>query len=125
MARLRFTLGGAAPNGLTALRWRAPDGELVLLGFPLEERPPSRQEPLLTIAELRIAAAMLEGKTSGQIARERGRSSRTVENQVGAIFRKLHVSSRGELAARWAGYLQRVSAAPPHGQGPRAAAPRG
>jgi DNA-binding NarL/FixJ family response regulator len=96
---------------LTALRWRVPGGEVVLLGVSLEERAPSRHEPLLTAAELRIAAAVLAGKTSHRIARERGRSPRTVENQIGAIFRKLGVASRSELAARWGTYLLRVSAA--------------
>ncbi|CAN5767663.1 hypothetical protein BH11MYX4_BH11MYX4_35440 [soil metagenome] len=54
----------------------------------------------LTQAERSVTAGLLNGHDNARIARERGTSVRTVANQVASIFRKLGVSSRGELAAR-------------------------
>jgi DNA-binding CsgD family transcriptional regulator len=44
--------------------------------------------------------ALLEGISYAEIARRRRRSVSTVAKQAGSAFRKLGVSSRGELAAR-------------------------
>jgi DNA-binding NarL/FixJ family response regulator len=65
----------------------------VVLAYPLAE-PPN-----LSAAERAITRAVLLGKSNDEIARERGRSVRTVANQVAAVFRKLGVGSRSELAA--------------------------
>lgn len=54
----------------------------------------------LTPAERAVAARLLNGHDNARVARERGTSVRTIANQVASIFRKLGVSSRGELAAR-------------------------
>ena len=54
----------------------------------------------LSVAERDITRRLLDGHDNARIARERGTSRRTVANQVASIFRKLRVSSRGELSAR-------------------------
>jgi DNA-binding CsgD family transcriptional regulator len=55
---------------------------------------------LLTCAELEVVAEVLRARSNARIARDRGRSPRTIANQLAAIFRKLRVGSRAELAAR-------------------------
>lgn len=57
----------------------------------------------LTSTERSVLAALLSGSTNGDIARRRSCSEHTVANQVQAIFRKLGVRSRGELAVRLQG----------------------
>lgn len=53
----------------------------------------------LTDSEREVTGALLRGDTNAEIARCRGSSTRTVANQVRAIFEKLDVHSRAELAA--------------------------
>lgn len=53
----------------------------------------------LTIAEAAIAQALTEGATTKEIAAARGTSTRTVANQIRAIFIKAGVNSRTELLA--------------------------
>jgi DNA-binding NarL/FixJ family response regulator len=57
-------------------------------------------DPRLTSAERQVVAGVLDGRSNAAIARARRTSSRTVANQLAAIYRKLGVSSRWELAAR-------------------------
>ncbi len=52
----------------------------------------------LSAAEREVARLVLEGRSSREIAKVRGTSARTIANQLAAIFRKLGVSSRAELA---------------------------
>lgn len=69
----------------------------------LPEAPRSASGPgrgRLSGAELSIVESVLQGATNCEIARERGSSARTVAHQIAAVYRKLGVSSRGELAAR-------------------------
>jgi DNA-binding NarL/FixJ family response regulator len=47
-----------------------------------------------------VLALLERGLSNAEIARSRGRSPRTVANQVAKIFEKLGVSSRSELYAR-------------------------
>ncbi len=54
----------------------------------------------LSAAERAVVRAACRGTPSAVIAGVRGTSRRTVENQLGAIYRKLGVHSRTELAAR-------------------------
>lgn len=54
----------------------------------------------LTKTEQEVEVAILAGKTSREIAAERGRSHFTIVNQVCSVLRKRGVSSRAELAAR-------------------------
>lgn len=51
----------------------------------------------LAPAELDVVCSLVEGKPHSEIARSRGTSERTVANQLGAAFRRLGVSGRGEL----------------------------
>jgi DNA-binding NarL/FixJ family response regulator len=53
----------------------------------------------LTDAERQVVTGVLNGRTNAAIALARRTSSRTVANQLAAIYRKLGVSSRWELAA--------------------------
>jgi DNA-binding CsgD family transcriptional regulator len=54
----------------------------------------------LSRAEREVASLACHGRSDVEIARERGASSRTVENQLHAVYRKLGIHSRTELAAR-------------------------
>lgn len=54
----------------------------------------------LTEAESQVTAQIIAGSTNADIAKRRNASEFTVANQVQAIFRKLQVRSRSELAAR-------------------------
>ncbi len=74
---------------------RSDETDFALFSFtPTEHRH-------LTEAERDVALAITRGLSNAEIAALRHRSPRTVANQVAAILRKLDVSSRGELAARF------------------------
>jgi DNA-binding CsgD family transcriptional regulator len=75
---------------------RLGEESYMVLSFPLGA--PILPENL-SPAEREILAAVLEGATYAEIARVRGTSARTVSNQVAALFAKLGVRSRVELAA--------------------------
>jgi len=70
--------------------------EFGVLSVPLE--PPGMLD-VLSAAEREVALAALEGLSNTAIARARGTSPRTVANQLAALYRKLGVKSRAELAA--------------------------
>jgi DNA-binding NarL/FixJ family response regulator len=53
----------------------------------------------LTPAEQAVAGRIVEGASFREIGKERGTSQRTIANQAKAIYRKLGVGSRLELAA--------------------------
>ncbi len=72
----------------------------MVASFPLPPAPRGRPRPPLTAAEREVMAALLDGTSYAEIARRRRRSVSTVAKQAGSAFRKLGVSSRGELAAR-------------------------
>ena len=79
--------------------WPIGDGTLAALRFPAW----SAEAMLgLTVAERGVVAGLLEGRSYSQIAAARGRSLRTVANQVASAYRKLGVGSRLELVARFA-----------------------
>jgi DNA-binding NarL/FixJ family response regulator len=75
--------------------------ELLVVSAPLA--PPAT----LTRAEQEVAAAVLAGASNAAIAKARGTSVRTVANQLSTIFRRLGVTSRGELAVKLAGQTSR------------------
>jgi DNA-binding CsgD family transcriptional regulator len=56
----------------------------------------------LTPSEIEVLERILAGDSNAEIAGRRGTSVRTVAKQVAAIFEKVGVSSRRELAARLA-----------------------
>ena len=54
----------------------------------------------LSPGECAVVDLALEGLSNAQIARLRGRSPKTVANQLAAAFARLNVHSRAELASR-------------------------
>jgi DNA-binding CsgD family transcriptional regulator len=86
-----------APPELSAHTFRVGAEEFVVLSYPMARVLPP---PELTSAERHVVVALMEGKSNAAIAEERGTSPRTIANQVAAVFRKLGVRSRAELAAR-------------------------
>jgi len=100
-ASLGRGLKSGEPPGFLARRFFAGDEELVVASFPLPPtaRGRSPRSPL-TAAERDVMTALLDGRSYADIARRRRRSVSTVSKQAGSAFRKLGVSSRGELAAR-------------------------
>jgi DNA-binding NarL/FixJ family response regulator len=82
------------PDGLTASVFEIGGERLVVLGYPI-----THDASGLTRAEQDVVDGALAGKSNRRIAVERGRSARTVANQMASAFRKLGVASRSELAA--------------------------
>ena len=62
-------------------------------------RPDLCLAPLLTSTEYAVARLLADGNSRSEIAALRNASTRTVANQVSAVFRKLNVSGRLELLA--------------------------
>jgi DNA-binding NarL/FixJ family response regulator len=71
--------------------------EHLVLSFPLPEVTLPAE---LTDAERAIARLLLTGRSNRDIALARGRAVSTVAKQIAALYRKLGVGSRAELAAR-------------------------
>ena len=70
-------------------------------GFEIDMPRPDRcLGAELPSAELAVIRCLVEGLSHGEIARLRGTSTRTIANQIGAVFRRLHVSGRNELVQR-------------------------
>jgi len=72
-------------------------GDYAVLSFAL----PAGYDPLLTRAERDVALLVLAGKSHDEIAKIRGRATRTIANQVASVFRKLGVASRTELLVKF------------------------
>jgi len=68
----------------------------------LDPKGLSRIATELTEAEREVVAAIVEGHTEAAIARRRRTSIRTVQNQLGQIYRKTGCRSRAELVAKLA-----------------------
>lgn len=71
--------------------------ELRVVGLP---RPDVALAKLLPSAELSVIRSLVEGQSYRQIAAARGTSTRTIANQISAVFRRLRVSGRNELVLR-------------------------
>jgi DNA-binding NarL/FixJ family response regulator len=84
-------------RGLRAVRFVHRGEVFVVVSYPTELDVGTDD---LTPAEADIARMVVRGMTNNEIAEARGRSANTVANQLKAIFRKLHVSSRIELVRR-------------------------
>ncbi|MFT3913713.1 MAG: helix-turn-helix transcriptional regulator [Anaeromyxobacteraceae bacterium] len=85
----------SAPRGLVA--WRiAGEEDVALLEWPTAA--PATPDGL-TEAEREVLGLVREGLSNADIARRRGRSVRTVANQIASIFAKCGVRSRAELFA--------------------------
>lgn len=76
------------------------DGAIAVISAPTRH---PRLRDQLTDAERAIVARIAAGDSNRAIAAARGTSSRTVANQIAAIFAKLGVASRAELIARLRG----------------------
>ena len=72
--------------------------ELCWVVLPVEARGLDPRS--LTSAERQVVIGVLNGRSNAAIAAARHTSSRTVANQLAAIYRKLGVSSRWELVVR-------------------------
>jgi DNA-binding CsgD family transcriptional regulator len=72
------------------------DAVLAVVKVPLIERSPLSK---LTPVERHVASLAARGLSNAAIGRQRGKSERTVANQMASILRKLSVGSRYELAA--------------------------
>jgi DNA-binding CsgD family transcriptional regulator len=71
---------------------------LVVVSLPVKEDVPATTR--LSPAERAVSRQVLAGLSNAAIARRRGCSPRTIANQLAAVYRKLGVSSRAELAAK-------------------------
>jgi len=63
-------------------------------------RPDLGLNPILPPAELDVIRLLIEGLPYKEIAGRRGTSTRTIANQITAVFRRLRVSGRNELVHR-------------------------
>jgi DNA-binding CsgD family transcriptional regulator len=78
------------------------DLEFAIFSFPLS---PPRVPVSLSPAEREIALLLDRGESRADIARARGRSIATVNNQIRSLYAKLGVGSRGKLALALRGRL--------------------
>jgi DNA-binding NarL/FixJ family response regulator len=67
----------------------------------------SQVEALLSPAEFRVAAAVAGGRTNREVADALFLSVKTVDFHLQAIYRKLGLRSRTELAVRMSGAVER------------------
>jgi DNA-binding CsgD family transcriptional regulator/tetratricopeptide (TPR) repeat protein len=97
-ARVPLEAAHAAFDRLGARPWaQRAAGELRASGVELPgDRPAGAGD--LTAAELRVALLAADGRTNPEIATELFVSRRTVEHQLSAVYRKLDLRSRAELA---------------------------
>lgn len=86
------------PRGLEMKRFHLGDVELVVLDYPLAEGAALLQERL-TATQRAIALLALEGYANRDIALRRAVSEKTVSKHLAAVYQRLGVSSRAELAA--------------------------
>jgi DNA-binding NarL/FixJ family response regulator len=70
------------------------DRELRVISIP---RPDCSLQQLLPPAELAVIRLLVEGHSYVEIAKLRGTATRTIANQITAVFRRLRVSGRNEL----------------------------
>lgn len=85
-------------SSLRASRLEAGALDLLIISYPVRSEP---SLAALTATERAILELLLAGMSTTAIAVERGRAERTVANQIAAIYRKLGVGSRSELAAHF------------------------
>jgi DNA-binding NarL/FixJ family response regulator len=82
---------------LRATRFRLAGDDFVVVSYQQSDLAAPAS---LTSTERVVFSALLAGQSNQQIATSRGRSLRTVANQVAAVFAKLGVRSRAELFAK-------------------------
>lgn len=64
------------------------------------ERPDCHLDQVLPPAELSVIRSLVEGQSYSEIATKRGTSTRTIANQIAAVFRRMRVSGRSSLLLR-------------------------
>lgn len=95
------TAGISPPADLEVHRFMLGSDEYLAISFPLPStRSESEPAVSLTPSEREILGLLVEGRSNADIAHLRGKSPRTIANQVASIFRKLGVGSRRELRSR-------------------------
>jgi DNA-binding NarL/FixJ family response regulator len=87
-----------APVDLRALTFRLGPDELAVLSFPIDR---AIVPEVVTDSERAIGIALAQGLSNAEIAAVRGRSVRTIANQVASLLRKLGARSRAEVGARF------------------------
>jgi DNA-binding CsgD family transcriptional regulator len=95
------------PRGLRCDHVSVDGEEYLVLDFPAADAAEAAEPGpwSLTPAEREVAAAAVAGQSNQEIAAARRASTRTIANQLAAIYRKLGINSRAELAALWQGTL--------------------
>ena len=80
-------------------QWQLGSETYVVISVPAYD---TEAADALTVAEHDIVSLILLGQTYDQIAQARGSCSTTVTNQIRAIFEKLGVDSKAQLAQKLA-----------------------
>jgi DNA-binding NarL/FixJ family response regulator len=91
---------GSKSDGMlagTLSRLAVGERELRVVALP---RPDRRLFKVLPPAELAVIRLLVEGYCYEEMARIRGTATRTVANQITAVFRRMRVSGRSELLSR-------------------------
>jgi DNA-binding NarL/FixJ family response regulator len=91
-------------DDVRAWKIRVADGIFAVISLPA---PGGAALPELTAAEHAVVEHIVRGDSNKQIAAHRGRSVRTVANQIAAVFQKLRVASRAELIVLLSGMPRR------------------
>lgn len=81
---------------LLARSWRSEHRTQPFVAVELP-RPDTRLDTMLSPGELNVCRLLLDGHSHTQIALARGRSPRTIANQLSSTFRRLGVSGRLDL----------------------------
>jgi DNA-binding NarL/FixJ family response regulator len=87
---------GHQDRGADAFEVAIGEERLVVITLPANE---VGKTATLSSAELEVARDALAGLSNAAIASKRGRSPRTIANQLASIYRKLGVDSRTQMAA--------------------------
>lgn len=93
-------IGETPADGVRVTRLDLGSDQFLVLSVKTD---PGASLSTLTPAEREVVRDLLQGSSNAEIATSRQTSERTVANQIAAVFRKLSVSSRGELAALLSG----------------------
>ncbi len=84
-------------ESVTLSEFAVGDVTFVAIGAPAV---PGDVAKRLAPSELEVLRMIIQGMTNAEIAAARNTAVRTTANQVAIMFKKLGVSSRGELLAR-------------------------
>jgi DNA-binding NarL/FixJ family response regulator len=96
------SIDGFRPGGLEATDVRLDGRTLVIVSYAHAAPSALPSWDTLTPSERDVLRLVLAGYSNAQIAKARGTSFGTVAKQVSAIYRRVGVGSRRELATRWA-----------------------